>query len=214
MQQRAATRVKRAMWEIKNFGDLGIDCASRETRRAAQRRQSGPTTARPGDPLANTDDDVGAVGTTLLWQASTQNAAAEQPLQFVVLAPDITKVTPAAYSPVETPDVGELLILPPVLAPNEPCRSWWIPPGHRVDPPCLPDDATPLLHRRYSGLNLLRVAPFLGVVSLLSALSFGLAPLAWHRSRRFPQFNARNRIALPLCQTPNGPSAGTGCDVI
>jgi len=55
--------------------------------------------------------------------------------------------------------------------------------------------------------TLLRTAPSLGGASLLSASPFGLGPFAWHRRRRFPQFNARawDRIAPPLCRTPSGP---------
>jgi len=54
--------------------------------------------------------------------------------------------------------------------------------------------------------SLLRVAPPLDGASLLSASPLGLAPFAWHRRRRFPQFNARARITitLPLCRTPLG----------
>jgi len=54
--------------------------------------------------------------------------------------------------------------------------------------------------------SLLRAAPSLDSASLLSALPIGLVPFAWHRCRRFPQFNARARItlALPLCRTPLG----------
>ena len=39
--------------------------------------------------------------------------------------------------------------------------------------------------------TLVRTAPSLGGASLLSASPFGLEPFAWHRRRRFPQFNAR-----------------------
>src|SRR5271165_6448186 len=39
--------------------------------------------------------------------------------------------------------------------------------------------------------TLLRTAPSLGGASLMSASRFGLGPFAWHRRRRFPQFNAR-----------------------
>ena len=39
--------------------------------------------------------------------------------------------------------------------------------------------------------TLLRTAPSLGGASLLSASLFRLGPFAWHRRRRFPQFNAR-----------------------
>jgi len=55
--------------------------------------------------------------------------------------------------------------------------------------------------------TLLRTAPSLGGASLLSASLFRLGPFAWHRRRRFPQFNVRawDRIAPPLCRTPSGP---------
>jgi len=55
--------------------------------------------------------------------------------------------------------------------------------------------------------SLLRVAPPLDGASLLSASPLGLEPFAWHRRRRFPQFNVRTRItlALPLCRTPPRP---------
>src|SRR5262249_52334755 len=39
--------------------------------------------------------------------------------------------------------------------------------------------------------TLLRAAPPLGGALLLSASPFGLVPFAWHRRRKFPQFNAR-----------------------
>ncbi len=39
--------------------------------------------------------------------------------------------------------------------------------------------------------TLLRTAPSLGSASLLSASLLGLGPFAWHRRRRFQQFNAR-----------------------
>src|SRR6202020_342844 len=38
--------------------------------------------------------------------------------------------------------------------------------------------------------TLLRTAPSLDGASLLSASPFGLGPFAWHRRRRFPQFNS------------------------
>jgi len=37
--------------------------------------------------------------------------------------------------------------------------------------------------------SLLRAAPSLDGASLLSALPIGLVLFAWHRRRRFPQFN-------------------------
>jgi len=59
--------------------------------------------------------------------------------------------------------------------------------------------------------TLLRAASSLDGTSVLSALLCELVPFPWHCHRRFPQFHkrARNRITLPLCRTPCGPSAGS-----
>src|SRR5439155_20988917 len=59
--------------------------------------------------------------------------------------------------------------------------------------------------------TLLRVVPPLDRASVLSASRLvALGPFPLHRDRRFPQFNigARTKLALPLCRTSHGQSAG------
>jgi hypothetical protein len=85
------------------------------------------------------------------------------------------------------------------------------PPACAVGVPLRPDNATLRSIAITATSPLLRVAPPLGCASVLSASWCALVPFPLHRSRRFPQFDigARATLALPLCRTPHGQSAGS-----
>ena len=78
---------------------------------------------------------------------------------------------------------------------------------------CTPDSMTRALRSIAVTATsaLLRAAPSLDRVLVLSALRAALGRFPWHRGRRFPQFNigARTTLALPLCRTSHGQSAGS-----